>query len=349
MALPESDAGSEPIDAGPNLEFDPDFDGLDRAAQGKPDQQFGDLVIPAEDPDWKDVAARAEALLQRTRDLRILTHLAIARLHLGGLPGFAAVLAEIRHLVANGWEQVHPQLDPDDDNDPTLRANALLGLAEPRRVLRHLRNLPLAASPRAGRISWRDIGVAIGSIEPEADAERPTEAVVLAAFRETDQGKLGELREAIQAAARDVGGIGKAFDEHAGYGTGPALDELAKLLGDPPPCRSLRTGRGGRARCRPEDEPAEPEAMAAAGPAGPVRGAGSPTALSLTVLNSRAEALHVLNLVCDYYARQEPSSPLPLLIDRARRLADKSFLEILRDLAPDGLGQAQTIAGDRDG
>ena len=39
------------------------------------------------------------------------------------------------------------------------------------------------------------------------------------------------------------------------------------------------------------------------------------------------------------------SSPLPLLIDRAKRLAPMPFLDILRDLAPDGLAQAQTIAG----
>ncbi len=37
-----------------------------------------------------------------------------------------------------------------------------------------------------------------------------------------------------------------------------------------------------------------------------------------------------------------------MLLQRARRLVDKNFLEILRDLAPDGLTQAQTIVGSRD-
>lgn len=71
--------------------------------------------------------------------------------------------------------------------------------------------------------------------------------------------------------------------------------------------------------------------------------------LKLTAVTSRAEALHLLDLACRYYQENEPSSPLPLLIARARRLADKSFLEILQDLAPDGLGQAQNIVQSREG
>ena len=65
-------------------------------------------------------------------------------------------------------------------------------------------------------------------------------------------------------------------------------------------------------------------------------------------MTTRADALRLLDLACQYYRRCEPSSPLPLLVERARRLADKNFLDILRDLAPDGLVQAQTVVGSRD-
>ncbi len=69
---------------------------------------------------------------------------------------------------------------------------------------------------------------------------------------------------------------------------------------------------------------------------------------SLTEVTSRADALRLLDLACQYYRRHEPSSPLPLLVERAQRLAEKNFLDILRDLAPDGVMQAQTIIGNRD-
>ena len=45
--------------------------------------------------------------------------------------------------------------------------------------------------------------------------------------------------------------------------------------------------------------------------------------------------------------RTEPASPAPLLIRRAQRLMTMSFVEIIEDLAPDGLTQIHTVAGIR--
>ena len=66
---------------------------------------------------------------------------------------------------------------------------------------------------------------------------------------------------------------------------------------------------------------------------------------SLGAVTRREDAIRLLDLVIEYYERNEPSSPLPLLIARARRLADKGFLDLLRDLAPDGFGQAERVFG----
>ncbi len=68
-----------------------------------------------------------------------------------------------------------------------------------------------------------------------------------------------------------------------------------------------------------------------AGKVGPVRG--------------RDDVVHVLGLVLDYYRANEPSSPVPLLVERARRLVSASFVDALKELAPDGLKQLQTVAG----
>ena len=78
------------------------------------------------------------------------------------------------------------------------------------------------------------------------------------------------------------------------------------------------------------------------------RGQQAVSLAALTSVSTRADALRLLDLVADYYQRYEPSSPLPFLLDRARRLADKNFLDILRDMAPEGLGQAQTVIGTRE-
>ncbi|MDA8249104.1 MAG: type VI secretion system protein TssA [Rhodospirillales bacterium] len=344
-------AVSDDLPAGPDLEFDADFGALERAAQGKPEQQFGSTIIAAEEPDWKGVAAQASALLERTRDLRVLAHLAVARLHLSGLPAYAEVLAATHALLGARWETVHPQLDPEEDNDPTLRANALLRIAHPGLVLKRLRGLPLAGSPRLGQYSWRDAAIATGLIDGDGEAEKPSESTIRAAFQDSDPARLAVLRDAAVQAAEAATGMGAVFDARAGFGTGPELTELVKLLREIGRTieRYAILGEPGAAPVAPaaEDVAAAPAADAPA-EAAPARRGGPVSAAALTEVTTRADALRLLDLVCRYYQRYEPSSPLPLLIERARRLAEKDFLDILRDLAPDGLMQAQTIIGNRD-
>lgn len=342
-------SGDEP--SGPDLEFDAGFSALERAAQGKPEQQFGSTIIPGEDPDWKEIVALSGPLLERTRDLRVLSHLAVARLHLQGLPAFAEVVEAIRALLEAQWDTVHPQLDPEDDNDPTLRANALLRLAHAGTVLKHLRGLPLASSLRAGQFSWRDVALATGEIESDPDAEKPSESTIRSAFQDTDATRLVTLRDAALQAAESATGIGSVFDSRAGYGTGPDFGDLAKLLRQL--ARTIdRYAILGDTTEAPAEEPAEEAAYAEAG-AAPIAGAapragGGVSIASITEVTTRADALRLLDLVSRYYQRFEPSSPLPLMIERVRRLAEKDFIDILRDLAPDGLMQAQNIFGIRD-
>ena len=62
-------------------------------------------------------------------------------------------------------------------------------------------------------------------------------------------------------------------------------------------------------------------------------------------LSSRDDVVAMLDKICDYYAKHEPSSPIPLILQRARRLVTMNFLEIIRDLADKGLPQVEAITG----
>jgi type VI secretion system protein ImpA len=346
--LPDLDASAP---AGVSIEFDADFAALERTAEGTPERQAGDKIIPAEDPDWKDVAAQAEALLERSYDLRVLTYLATARLHLSGLAAFAAVLGATAELLDTRWEHVHPQLDPEDDNDPTVRANALLRLASPTKILRVLRNMPIAVSRRAGPVSWRLIEIALGHQEAPSPQEKTSEAEVRAAFAETPRERLDAVSESVAGSVRALNGITNAFNSYAGFGNAPDLSPLTKLLQDI--ARHVETfSVGGDAGGEEADQPgAGDDGGAPTIAAGPVGRASTAvvTVLSLSSVGTRAEAVHLLDLAARYFADNEPSSPLPLMIARARYLADKSFLEILQDIAPDGLMQAQNVVQSREG
>ncbi len=62
-------------------------------------------------------------------------------------------------------------------------------------------------------------------------------------------------------------------------------------------------------------------------------------------IGSRDDVVRAIDRVCDYYSRYEPSSPVPLLLMRARRLATGSFLDIVRDLAPGALSEIEKVCG----
>jgi type VI secretion system protein ImpA len=64
-------------------------------------------------------------------------------------------------------------------------------------------------------------------------------------------------------------------------------------------------------------------------------------------LRSRADARRQLELVCDFLERTEPAHPAPLLIRRAARLLDLSFMDIIRDLAPEATSHIENLGGIR--
>ena len=90
--------GEEPP-CGPDLEYDAAFLALDQSARGKSEQQFGDTVIPAEEPVWGEVCGAAVEVLGRSKDLRVAVLLARAWVH---TEGFAGLLPGLRliHRVA---------------------------------------------------------------------------------------------------------------------------------------------------------------------------------------------------------------------------------------------------------
>ena len=349
MALTLSDTSFTPLadisdaaPAGENLELDPDFGAMERASEGTPETQYGATINPEIPPDWKEVQALALSLQERTRDIRVMVHLAVARLNLTGIVGFAETLSQIRYQIAERWDHVHPQLDPEDDNDPAFRANTLARLQDPRKVMRPLREMVLARSPRGGAISWRDIAISLGQIEVEKGVEKPAEAFIRGVFNDSDRERLSAVRDGIDLAARELAAIRSAFDGVAG----PILNltDLEKLIAtiqkdmaafEPAAAMAEDVGEA-----VDSNQPAAVESTgSAAVRVGPV------TARSLTSVTRREDALYLLELVSSYFRSNEPSSPVPLLIDRAVRLAGMEFIDILRDLAPNGIDQAQIVAG----
>jgi type VI secretion system protein ImpA len=217
-------------------------------------------------------------------------------------------------------------------------------------VLRPLRELPLASSPQTGPITWRDIAVFQGQLEPDPGREKHNEALIRDAFNKTDRGRLQTLRSSIDLAFQQVSAIAATFEAKTGLDLD--LDGITKLLDEIR--KDLKRFEPVVVEAEPDEVATELEADAEApmqmpSGAAPASQSANPrrpmSVRSITAVSEREDALYLLELVAAYFRVHEPSSPAPLLIDRARRLATMDFIDILRDLAPDGMSQAQIVAG----
>ncbi|QQS55622.1 MAG: type VI secretion system protein TssA [Candidatus Competibacteraceae bacterium] len=326
---------------GEDLEYDPLFAEMEKLAQETPERQYGDTIIPAEPPDWRGVKKAALTLLERTRDLRVAVYLARALLQSDGFPGFAEGLALVEGLIERYWDGVYPLLDPDDDNDPTLRINTIVALCDSETTLRDLRETPLVSSRTLGRFSLRDVQVATGALTPVAgdDEELPTQSRLDAAFQDADLEVLQLTTEAVADAFDRVGRIEATLTDQVGVTQAPDMSDLTGVLKEVRQVLTEQLQRRGVSSTGEAEGQAESEEGAAFGAA--VAG----QRLVVGDIASREDVIRMLDKICDYFSRHEPSSPVPFLLKRAKNLVTKDFMEIMLDLAPGGTEQANLIFG----
>ncbi|MEH6876574.1 MAG: type VI secretion system protein TssA [Candidatus Competibacter sp.] len=325
---------------GEDLEYDPLFAEMEKLAQETPERQYGDTIIPAEPPDWRGVKKAALSLLERTRDLRVAVYLARALLQSDGFPGFAEGLALVEGLIERYWDGVYPLLDPDDDNDPTLRINTIVALCDSETTLRDLRETPLVSSRALGRFSLRDVQVAMGVLTPVAgdDEELPTQSRLDAAFQDADLEVLQATAEAVAGARERVEQIEAALTDQVGVTQAPDMSDLTGVLKEVRQVLTEQLQRRGVSATGETEGQGESEDGAASGAATGQR-------LVVGDIASREDVIRMLDKICDYFSRYEPSSPVPFLLKRAKNLVTKDFMAIMLDLAPGGTEQANLIFG----
>ena len=323
--------------SGQNMEYDPDFTALMLLALPKEERQAGSITIPGEDPDFKGVSEKALSVLAQSHDLRVAVVLAQAELALGGFDGLAGPISYIRTCLEMFWDTCHPLLDADDDNDPTMRINAVAGLAG-NDILRRVRLAPLTESPTFGRLSLRDLAIAEGETPaPVGMANLPDKAKMAAAFMDTKPDLLKARMATIRSLVTDAAAIAAMFDAQT-PGDGPNLDPLLRLLRRAAKVMAEAIGE-------PELAIEIQESVGGQGQEIPTAPAPNPVSGAIT---SATDVRQTLDRIIDYYGNFEPSSPLPLLLHRARRLVGADFMTIMNDLAPSGIDSVKTISGAED-
>lgn len=328
---------------GEDLSYDPGIQELETLMKGKPETQFS----AAEPPDWKLLHERCLELWERSKDLRIATTLSVASLKMDGLPAFRESLALVKGLVDGYWETFYPLLDPADNNDPTQRVNLIAALAtplatygDPMQLLQRLREAPLTDSRQLGRFGLSDIANAEAGT-PAAEGQPTISAAQIdAAFKDTDPGTLQKYSQAVADSIQLIKDIDASLTDKIGAENSPDLTELPKqLLEIQKRLAPYIGGPAGEGNGAPTAE--------AEGGAGTAGGAPAASKGISGDIQSRQDVIKMLDKICQYYQRNEPSSPVPFILQRAQRWAEMDFMAIIGDLTPDSLGEIQKVTGDK--
>jgi type VI secretion system protein ImpA len=351
---------------GVNLEHDLVFSQLENDAKVIPERQMGEVIIPEKTPDWKKVRDTALKLLERSRDIQVAMYLTCGLIQTDGFSGLDSGLTLINGLLHNYWDTVYPLADPEDDH-PIKRMNTLATLNDEKKIIEPLLNLPLTQS-KLGQFSWNQIEAT--KSKAEALSHMSQEGYVESLKKIGDKGAPGTLEEAKIKANAFLDTVGAAFNEtkldtlkdqkntikHALEQAEAILDISSEKAGSenvPDIYRLISSFKNilklldekivlkeTLALEQEESENIRLDVLAmtdvAQRGAKVVKGNG---------IHSREEVIFAIDGICKYFEKYEPSSPVPFLMQRAKKLLSMNFMEILQDLTPESVGQAENICG----
>jgi type VI secretion system protein ImpA len=278
------------------------------------------------EPDWNDLKQKSLEALRQSKDVRLLANLAVALLRTDGLHAFVETVRIASQWLETQWEDTYPHLE----GDGIARRSALNCFADPVAVIDHLRRVPIVSSRQHGNFGLRDVDLATGQMAPVQGEARPEESQVNAAFASLPIEDLTGFLAAVADAARGLKGVDARMRD-VGSEAAPDLEPLLTQFGKLE--RLLRAQLAARPSAAADGADAGPNA-AETGFSGAIR--------------SRDEATRALEAVAVFFRTHEPSSPVPLLCDRARRLVSRGFLEVLEEIAPDAVKQARAAGGLKD-
>jgi type VI secretion system protein ImpA len=354
MAAIELETLLAPVSAesaeGADVEFDPAYFALEKLAQGTPESVMGDEVKPGEDPEFPEVKKAALELFTKTRDLRVAMILTASLLKTDGLGGFRDGIMLVKGFVETLWDNFYPKLDPTDNNDPTIRVNLLKGFdgdnsaADLYKFKQRLREVILTNSAqRIGSFSYRDIQIAKGEVPPPAVKEGeqapapPEMSLINAAFEDTSTEDLADAQNTLVEMMAGLDAIDAGVTAKTGPGIGPDMTGIKEVIGQLKATVDEQLARRGIG----EMPAGSGDASSAGGSGG---GGGGGGAMSGQI-SSRNDVLQALDLICEYYERYEPASPVPIFMKRAKRLVTMDFMDLIKDLAPEAMPKIEVYSG----
>lgn len=359
--------------SGLELRNEPRFHALERAIEpaARERRREDDGTIRASaDVNWQEVLTVATDLAGSGRDLRLLVVVIRALTSMEGFSGLARGLDLVAQSIDTFWDTIHPVLRdrPDPSEAALRRINALKQIENTDNGL--LGDLQMGAilTPRGiGPIQGEDLAAAsltefealneapsgLSAEEREkiraahlARVNRVTAACRVLAAEEPQ--RAADLLGAVAAADAARKALEVKFTQKAGFANGmglqlPALSTFLARVRTALERLAVSEGVAAAPDAPLSDVP--PEAMSPA----PGQAPAAPPASGLPgQITSRAEVERALDMIIAFYEATEPSSPLPHLAKRLRKMVPMNFVQLMEEIAPSGLKEFRSLAGTDD-
>lgn len=308
---------SEEEPAGPNMEYDPRRGELERMFEAAGTDE-------GESVDWREVVRSIVDQSALTKDIWLPVYLARAGARAGDLGTVEQGCAYMAALCDNFWDTMHPSVA---EYGLQARRTACESLASIGGFLRPFREVVLLEHPRLGRFTAE----AIENFATDGEAAEGY-GMFRAALDDLPEEELQSALERIAAIRDSLQRVDATFTERAEGEGGVNFDPVYAVLDSVR--RAVATFAGGEQPEEPQgDEAVSPAASDAAGGGASVPGK----------INSRADVVRAIDAAIDYFRRNEPASPVPVALTRAKAWIGMDFLSILEDIAPDSIGDARRV------
>jgi type VI secretion system ImpA family protein len=243
-------------------------------------------------------------------------------------------IACLKGLIERYWVDLYPTIEELGLIGRVTPCNSLLGQSS---FLRPLQDVAILQDRRFGSFSAADL-IRYSSDDSGQDSFR---AALDAAGPEPLERAIAQYSQ-IKQDLREIDALfdANSTDENGNYlGQGPNFSLLFAVLDE---CISAIR------RYVPGENESEDSSEVNEGETSDVGGlsTSSETASGRSIngqIETRQDVIKAINLICDYYSRKEPGSPVPMALERAKSWVGKSFLDVMMDLSPESLDKIREV------
>lgn len=269
--------------------------------------------------DWSGLLANVGGYFGQTKHLGLAKFALLADLHISGLSGLADGVVLLNQLLSRYWDAVYPIIE---DGDAEERLSILTGIDDPL-VIEGLGTITVCKGKRAGSYSLDQI------CSSELDGD-PSPTLVEASINETLSDtpdfyerlgvQLVELRQQLNFLRNIV--KERLPNEQIRF---PGIESKLVVL------EGFLSKVGAEPTLSEAGYDDDDE-----GSADVSAGKGPKVAVANGDITSRADVVKQLDRIIRFYSKSEPTSPVPHLLNRAKKVVNMNFMEIVEEFRLNG-------------